>query len=76
MAAVIINCFINQEEYQKNELRAIKEFLGVALVCVTIQMKFQSVLMTGFGLSLGLRSYFGHFIIHNYIYRQPDRIVF
>lgn len=54
MAAVIINCFINQEEYQKNELRAIKEFLGVALVCVTIQMKFQSVLMTGFGLSLGI----------------------
>ena len=38
IAAVIINCFINQEEYQKNELRAIKEFLGVALVCVTIQM--------------------------------------
>ncbi len=29
IAAVIINCFINQEEYQKNELRAIKEFLGV-----------------------------------------------
>lgn len=54
IAAVIINCFINQEEYQKNELRAIKEFLGVALVCVTIQMKFQSVLMTGFGLSLGI----------------------
>lgn len=32
----------------------IKEFLGVALVCVTVQMKFQSVLMTGFGLSLGI----------------------
>lgn len=54
IAVVIINCFINQEEYQKDELRAIKEFLGVALICVTVQMKFQSLLMTGFGLSLGI----------------------
>ena len=38
IAAVIINCFINQEEYQKNELRAIK---GIPWSCIGLVLRYR-----------------------------------
>lgn len=59
----IIHCFLHYKEIGREKITVICEFLVVAAVCVTIQAVNGKLLVTGFGVALGISILF--FTIQN-----------
>lgn len=56
MAFVVIaiwNCIIHGSEYEKNELRAVWEFIVIGFVCTAIEAVHHELLLTEFGVAVG-----------------------
>lgn len=48
------NFIFHQDEYGKNELRAVWEFVVVGFVCTAIEAVYSQYLLTEFGLIIGI----------------------